>query len=324
MSTRPFRLSVVVPLYNEAAGLEAFHRSLSGALESIPHVQPEIIYVDDGSTDNMAAIVKELYVRDGRIKFLKLSRNFGKESALTAGLAEARGEATIMLDGDGQHPVGLIGQFVEAWQAGAQVVVGVRRQNRHAGGIKRWGSKLFYRLFNAVSDQWLEPGSTDFRLLDRQVLHHFLQLKETDRVARSLIDWLGFRRQYVYFTANSRSTGQAGYDIGKLVRLAVHGLVAFSTAPLYIFGGLGVVITTGAFVLGLVVLTEQVLLRDPWLWRFTGTAMLGILLLFLIGIVLMSQGILAVYLSHVHALSKQRPLYVVDRDESFGLTKTAH
>lgn len=314
------RLSVVIPVYNEALGLAAFHDSLMGVLCSLDEVY-EVVYADDGSSDNTAELVRAWHVGDERIKLVRLSRNFGKENALTAGIAAARGEAIITLDGDGQHPVELIPRFVKKWQEGAQVVVGVRTANKNAGWSRRLASRLFYKLFNALTGQKLLPGSTDYRLVDRAVRRAFLELKEPDRITRGLIDWLGFKRSLVHFKANARAAGAARYGRGRLLQLAANSFVSLSPAPLYLFGYLGIFITLGALGLGLAVMIEQLIAGDPWHWKFTGTAMLGILILFLVGIVLLSQGILSLYISHIHNQTKQRPLYVIDHKASVGIEK---
>ncbi len=314
-------VSFVIPLYNESSGLEQFHASLVDVIEEQVRAY-ELIYCDDGSTDQTAALVHELHEHNPHIKLVRLSRNFGKESALAAGIAAAEGDAILMLDGDGQHPVAAIPKFLTAWHDGAQVVVGVRTNHR-SSGLKRAGSGLFYKLFNAMASQQLVPGSTDFRLIDREVREAFLHLHETDRITRGLIDWLGFRRELVYFKAADRHEGQPTYSSRKLVKLATDSLVSMTLMPLYIFGYLGVFITGTTFLLGVAILIEQLLLDDPWGWKFTGTAMLGILTLFLVGIVLTSQGILSLYISHIHTQSKRRPLYVIDHKASLGIKQDA-
>jgi glycosyltransferase involved in cell wall biosynthesis len=316
-------LSVVVPVHNESSGLVQFHKSLVGIVRGCAKDSYEILYCDDGSTDDTSKLVKDFHVGDPRVKLIKLSRNFGKENALSAGIAEAGGQAVLMLDGDGQHPVELIPKFIDAWRAGAQVVIGVRTGNNDEGWFKRLGSRLFYKVFNRLTTQKLLPGSTDFRLIDASVRQAFLALTETDRITRGLIDWLGFQREFIYFQANARQQDSASYSRRKLMKLAANSFTSLTPTPLYVFGFLGVAITLVALVLGASVFVEQLLLGDPWHWKFTGTAMLSILLLFLIGIVLMSQGILSLYISHLHSQSKQRPLYIIDYDGSADIESKA-
>ena len=313
------RLSFVIPLFNEARGLIEFHESLLKVVETVSGGDYEVIYCDDGSVDDTAQLVRKFHHQNSKVRLVAFSRNFGKENALAAGIANAVGEAIVMLDGDGQHPVAIIPQLVQAWQDGGQVVIGVRRDDKGASWFKRFGSKWFYRIFNRLSHERLVPGSTDFRLIDRAVQTAFLELTETDRLTRGLIDWLGFRRRFITFDSPKRMSGSPGYSQKQLFKLAINSFVSLTSVPLYIFGLLGLCITAGALVLGIAVLMEQVLLGDPWHWNFTGTAMLSILVLFLVGIILLSQGMLSLYVSHIHAQSKQRPLYIIDYASSAGI-----
>lgn len=313
-------ISFVIPAYNESVNLPKLQAALTSTAEAAGY-HYEIIYCDDGSTDNTAELVKGWHQADSRVRRVRLSRNFGKESALAAGIATARGQATIMLDSDGQHPVSAIPEFIAAWKDGAQVVIGISADRQWQGAFKRIGSSIFHRLFNRFSDQPLTPDSTDFRLIDNEVQQAFLGLKENNRITRGLIDWLGFKRSYVSFTTNARTHGTATYSRRKLIGLAANSFVSLTTTPMYLFGYLGIFITTASFVLGLAIIIEQLLLEDPLNWNFTGTAMLGVLIVFLVGIVLLSQGILSLYISHIHTQSKQRPLYVIDYGASAGLQK---
>jgi len=314
-------VSVVVPLYNESAGLQKFHESLLAAIRSSAKDSYEVIYCDDGSIDATADTVRQFCRQNDKIKLVQLSRNFGKEYALSAGIAQANGQVVIMLDGDGQHPANLIPKFVAAWQDGAEVVVGVSTNRRSEGFTKRIGSRVFYRAFNTLTGQKLISGMTDFRLITKPVQEAFLQLDETDRITRGLIDWLGFKRVYIEYTENPRESGEPSYSLRSLMKLAANSFVSLSPKPLYIFGYLGVFITTAALMLGSTVFIEQIIFDDPLHWKFTGTAMLSILLLFLVGLVLTAQGILSLYVSHIHSQTKHRPLYVIDYKNSVGLRR---
>lgn len=313
-------VSVVIPLYNEVEGLPEVHSKLLSVLEDSEY-RFEVVYVDDGSTDGSNNVIKNWATADKRIRLIALSRNFGKESALVAGITEARGNAIIMLDSDGQHPVEVIPEFIAAWHNGAQVVVGISEDKQWKGPFKRLGSKLFHKVFNKFAGQTLVPGSTDYRLIDAEVRTAFLQLEEKDRITRGLIDWLGFNRSYVKYITKERIHGTATYSRRKLIKLAANSFVSLTSAPIFIFGYLGVFISIASFLLGIAILLEQLILEDPLNWNFTGTAMLGVLIVFLVGIVLMSQGILSLYISHIHTQSKERPLYVINRAKSLNLDK---
>jgi glycosyltransferase involved in cell wall biosynthesis len=314
-------LSVVVPVHNEEENIRPFYKNLTKILSKHVGASYEIIFVNDGSHDNTAEHIRKICAKNKRLKLLQLSRQFGKEVALASGIAHASGKAVLMIDGDGQHPVEKIPEFISAWKQGAKVVVGIRTYSKNEGMIKRYGSKLFYVLFNRFSGAKLVPGSSDFRLIDRVVQKEFVRLHEPDSITRGLIDWLGFERAFIEYQANPRLAGVAGYKFSRLVRLAANSFVSLSPVPLYLFGYLGVLITIGAFLLGIFVFIEQVLFGDPWDLKFTGTAMLSILVLFLVGIILMAQGIMALYISHIHSQSKRRPLFVIDYEASAGIKK---
>ncbi len=312
-------LSIVVPVHNEAENIQNVYIDLAPVVDAICGDRYEIIYVDDGSTDRTAARIESLHEANSRVKLLSLSRNFGKEMALAAGIAHASGRAVLTMDGDGQHPPDRIPDFVAAWRSGAQVVIGVRTANKDEGIIKKYGSWLFYMLFNRLSGAKMVPGSSDFRLIDREVQQEFIKLREPQTITRGLIDWLGFKRAYITYSARPRTAGQATYKVRKLFALAAHSFVSLSPTPLYVFGSLGLLITALSFLLGLFVLIEQILLGDPLGLDFTGTAMLSILMLFLIGIVLVSQGVLALYISYIHTQAKGRQLFIVNRAASRGI-----
>ncbi len=312
-------ISVIVPVYNEAIGLGEFNCRLFKVLDSQPKYSFEVIYCNDGSEDETADVVSSLRAKDKRVRLISFSRNFGKENALLAGIEKSRGEAVITIDGDGQHPVELIPKFLQAWQNGSQVVVGVRTYSKDESFIKRLGSKIFYKTINLFLMQKLKPGSTDYRLIDAGVRKAFLQLKESERITRGLIDWLGFKPKYIKFVAEPRRSGQPGYSFTKLAKLAANSMVSLSPRPLYLCGYLGVTITFGALIVGASVALEQIMLGDPLGWRFTGTAMLGILTIFLVGILLAAIGILSLYIAHIHSQTKDRPLYVVDYKNSHGV-----
>lgn len=313
-------LSVVVPMYNEEEVLHDFHNLLLPEVESATKGSFEIIYVNDGSKDATLDILREIAVKNKKIKVINLSRNFGKEIATTAGISVAKGDATLLMDGDGQHPPVRIKDFIREWQKGAQVVVGVRGSNQNEGAIKKWGSKMFYKIFNSTSGSEIVPRSTDFRLIDKVVRSEFMKFTERQRITRGLIDWLGFKRAYITFDAPARMGGEASYKTSQLIRLAMNSFVSLSLTPLFFFGWAGVVITSLSLFVGIFILVEQFLLSDPLNLNFTGPALLGIFTSFLIGLVLTSQGVIAIYLSHVHGQSQARPLFVIDPLYSIGLT----
>ncbi len=311
-------LSVVVPVYNERAGLVSFHESLLEVLRQIP-MEFEIIYCDDGSLDGSIGLLHGLAEKQPQLRVLRLSRNFGKEIATTAGIHEAKGDAIITLDADGQHPVELIPQFVAKWQQGSKVVVGVRSEKRRAGLLKRAGSKFFWGTFSKLSGLKIVPGSSDYRLIDRAVQKEFVRMTERNRITRGLIDWLGYKREYVYYRENSRVHGDATYSLPKLIKLAVDSAISLSISPLYVTAYIGAVVLPLSVLLGLG-MSINALFGDPMNLHATGGAYLMVFVLFLVGIILVSQGIIGLYLSHIHTETQNRPLYVIDRVESRGVS----
>lgn len=313
-NVRPL-ISIVVPCFNEQDNISSFYKSLVLVLKKDSSHTYEIVYVDDGSTDQTLASLKGLATKDKRVRLVRLSRNFGKEVAVSAGIEQARGDAILMIDADGQHPPKLIPRFIKRWQKGAQVVVGVRQSSIHEGFAKKITSWLFYRLFNKVSGLYLVPNSTDFRLIDRTVQAEFIKLSERNRTARGLIDWLGFERDFITFKADSRIAGEATYSFNKLVTLALNSVVSLSLKPLYFSFYIGLVILPVSILLAGFSITEM-LIGDPLGLKITGSAYLIMLTLFLVGLVLIAQGIAALYLSHIHTESQNRPLYVIDKKNS--------
>ncbi len=321
MKKKSTLLSIIIPCFNEEPNIDRLHKSLVQVLHKMPLVY-ELIYVNDGSKDRTLKKLHGLTIKAKEIRVLNLSRNFGKEVATTAGIQHARGDALLMIDADGQHPVELIPEFVRKWQQGAQVVIGVRGANQKEGYVKKYGSKVFYKLFNRLTGTRLVPGSTDFRLIDAAVQAEFMRMTERNRITRGLIDWLGFRQEYVTFQANPRTAGNASYSVSKLLHLALDSFVSLSLKPLYFSFYMGLVILPLSVLLALFSITEM-LAGDPLNLNITGTAYLVMLALFLLGMVLISQGITALYLSHIHTETQNRPLYIIDPTGSRGIGPTS-
>lgn len=313
----PDLLSVVVPLYNEQHGLASFHGALTRQLEQIDTYRFEIIYCNDGSTDQTRQQLQKLAEHDNRVKIISLSRNFGKEMATTAGITQAHGRAVITIDADQQHPVELLPRFIAEWQAGNRVVIGLRT-NEQTDFVKRVGSRWFYRLLNRLTGLPLTAGATDFRLIDQSVQADFLRLTEHNRITRGLIDWLGYERVYINFEIKARIHGSASYSFKKLSKLAIDSFISLSSSPLYITAYIGAAILPVSVLLGLTMVGDA-LVGDPLNWQVTGGAYVLVLLLFLTGLLLMSQGIIGLYLSHIHSETQNRPLYIIDKDASVRL-----
>jgi dolichol-phosphate mannosyltransferase len=309
-------LSAVVPMYNESENVQAFVTLLLDEYSDFG----EVVLVNDGSNDDTLAKMKvtaRTYEgRNTKIRIISLSRNFGKEAATSAGLAVVKGDAVVILDGDGQHPPQLIKQFVKKWQQGAQVVVGVRKSNKTASVFKKLGSKLYYSLFNSGSSKKMIPGQTDFVLLDREVIDQFNKLPEKDRMVRGLIDWLGYNRDFIEYDADARLGGKPTYSTKKLINLALNSITSLSVRPLLAIIWLGVFVTFVAFLLDAFLIIEKYILNDPFDWNISGAAILSVSVTLLVGILISCQGVISLYLSSIHHNSQGRPLYVINERDS--------
>ena len=313
--SRPL-VSLIVPVYNEEAALPEFFIALQKVWNDLKvRYNLEIIFVNDGSEDaskrELEKISRELVSEPKvEVRILEFSRNFGKEAALSAGLTAAQGGAVLMIDADLQHPPEMIPAFIKKWEEGAEVVIGLRDKNQ-AGWLKRAGSWLFYGIIKCISEIDLRAGETDFRLLDREVVKAFNELAEKRRMVRALIDWLGFKREYITFQGARRQEGKAGYSLRKLISLAMNSFVSLSLVPLKIAGYLGVFIifTFGPF--GLYLLIGKYFTGSSFASSFSGSAQLAVLLTFLIGVVLSSLGLVALYIAHIHNEVLDRPLYII-------------
>lgn len=313
-------ISIIVPVHNEVAGLSSFlEDQLLSALEKIENYDFEIIFVDDGSTDGTLDLLYEYASRSKKFRVISFSRNFGKEMALSAGLRYAKGDAAITVDADGQQPPKLIPTFIKEWEAGADIVTGVRDHYTKHGFVAKTGSRLFYWLLRRMGNHYTVAGSTDFRLISRPVIDEFNKLPEHNRITRGLIDWLGFDQKYVKYTYGARLAGKPSYNLKKLFRLAIDSFVSMSTTPLVIFGYIGIIITLLSGALGLFCLINQYVLGDPLHFYWPGTLQMAILITFLVGLVLISQAVTALYISSIHAESLNRPLYIVDQKKSRNL-----
>jgi polyisoprenyl-phosphate glycosyltransferase len=304
-------ISIVIPIYNEEKNVPEIYNALKDVWKNLVKYNYEIIYVNDGSSDDSSAAVLKLAANDKKVKYIEFSRNFGKEMATTAGLHEASGDAVIMIDADLQHSPEMIPHFIERWERGAEVVVGVRTANLGQSLSKKGGSWLFYKIMQTISETPIQQGETDFRLMDRTVVDAFNTFAEKRRMTRSLINWLGYTKEIIEFEAPARLHGDAQYSTGKLFRLGIYSFVSNSLLPLRLAGYLGLIITIVSGALGTVVFVNRYIFDDALGLAVSGSGQLAILNAFLIGIVLMALGIIALYIENIHVEITRRPLYVV-------------
>lgn len=308
-------ISIVIPIYNEAPNVTPLYKTLTSTIRSLPH-QFELIFVDDGSSDDSVKKLRQVARKDKRAKVIELARNFGKEIAVTAGLHKAKGDAAIIMDADLQHPPELLPQFVNEWEKGADVVVGVKKYSKDEGWFKKVSSSGFYTILGKVTSATITPHASDFRLINRKVIDTFKTFTERNRITRGLIDWAGFDRRYIYFEAPPRLHGEAGYSYRKLFGLAMNSFTAYSMLPLKVASWLGWIILVVSSVLGAFVMIEKYILGDPMQLEIRGTALLAILLLFLVGVVLICLGFVALYIARIHEEVINRPLYIVKNEEN--------
>lgn len=302
---------IVAPAYNEEKNILLFYAELEKVFLSLEKAYAfEILFVNDGSNDGTLDEIEKLAQKDLRVKYLDFSRNFGKEIATTAGLNNCKADACILIDTDLQHPVALIPEFIEKWEQGAEVVVGIRKKSKSDSIFKKMGSALFYKVINRISEVEIVPNATDFRLLDGKVVEEFNKFSEINRMTRALIDWLGFRRAYIHFEANQRINGTASYSFWKLFALAMHSFVSLSLMPLKLAGFLGAIITIVAGISGFYILLGKYFLHMPFASTFSDSENLAILILFLVGIMLISIGFISFYVANIHTEVIRRPMYV--------------
>ncbi len=303
-------ISIVIPAYHEGASLHSFFLSLRKVLNSISEYDFEIIFVNDGSTDNTWDTIKDISLHHDNVRWLNLSRNFWKEVALTAWLEYAKGDAVITIDADGQHPVEKISEFIEERKNWYKIVYNKRPQIVGATFIKKMSSRLFYSIFNKISDFKLEPWTTDYRLLDRIVVDQYLKFWERNRLYRGLVDRMWFSKKALVFDAKQRIWDQwASYSFSKLLRLAMDSVTSFSIFPLKLVWYLWLLVMIIAIIL-IVFMAIDIVMMDNSRW-FTNTSFLVIFSIFLSWITLSSLWMIALYIANIHEEVMERPLYIV-------------
>ena len=306
-SGRPV-FSVVVPCYNEALGLGEFHRRLSLVMDGIGRSW-EVVYVNDGSADATLACMEAMRTTDPHIGLINLSRNFGKEIALTAGLDHAQGDAIIVIDADLQDPPEVIPDLVAVWDRGIDMVYAQRRAREGETWLKKFTARQFYSLMQRLGGVRLPPNTGDFRLLSRRTLDALLQLREHHRFMKGLFAWVGFPSQAVLYDRAPRHAGSSSWNYWRLWNLAVEGITGFTLMPLKIGTYLGLAVAVFALVFGGQLIVRTLLFGN----QVPGYPSLMAVVLFLGGVQLMTLGVIGEYLGRVFNETKQRPLYLLER-----------
>jgi len=304
---RDRRLSIVVPCFNEEAVLAETHKRLTSVLLQLG-IEYEIVYVDDGSRDNTRAVLREIHIADTHARVLRLSRNFGHQFAITAGIDNCVGDAVILIDADLQDPPEVIPSLIRKWLEGYHVVYAARQQRAGESSFKRWTAALFYRVMNGVSDTPIPLDTGDFRLMDRTVVESVRAMPERDRFLRGMISWIGFRQTAVLYRRDARFAGESKYPLWKMVRFASDGILSFSIAPLR----LAIWVGFSASLIALLVMAWAIysrLFTNHWV---TGWTTLMISVLFVGGVQLICLGIIGEYIGRIYGEAKGRPLYIIE------------
>ena len=305
--SRRLLLSVVVPCHNEEEVLRETNHRLFAALDKIP-MQLEIIYVDDGSTDSTAEILRDLQTGDPRIRVIRFSRNFGHQMAITAGIEHASGDAVVLIDADLQDPPEVILDFIDKWMDGFDVVYGVRTERDGESAFKLLTAKYFYRFIGKLSDTEIPLDTGDFRLMDRTVVDALLSMPERDRFVRGMVSWLGFSQTAAPYHRAARVAGTTKFSLMKMLRFATDGIVSFSILPLRLATWVGFA-ASGVAILGILLAVFEHIFGASGLVK--GWASLVIAVLFIGGVQLICMGIIGEYVGRIYGESKRRPLYVV-------------
>ena len=303
---KPPEYSLVVPVYNEEETLPELMRRLAALLEKMDG-ESEVVLVDDGSSDSSYELMAAMRKTDSRFKLLRLSRNFGHQIAVTAGLDAATGNAVIVMDADLQDPPEVAVDLAARWREGFDVVYAIREERRGESPFKRATAKLFYRTFRRMTDVDVPLDVGDFRLIDRRALDAFRSMRETNRYVRGMFSWIGFRQSGVPFRREERFAGETKYPLGKMVKFATDGIVSFSAAPLRLALKLGFAVAGLSFLMGAVFLVSKV----AGFYSVPGLASIAVFVAFLGGIQLFLLGIVGEYIARIHDEVKGRPLYLV-------------
>lgn len=305
LNNKKIQISIVIPLLNEEGNITVLYESLVPVLEGMQK-DFEIIFVDDGSKDASFSRISGISARDERVLGVSLSRNFGHQIALTAGMEHASGEVVVTMDGDMQHPASVIPELYSKFTEGFDIVNTIRTETADSGAFKKVTSKGFYKIINNLSDIHIEPAAADFRLMNRKTVNAFLQLREKDRFTRGLISWMGFKQAMIPYTAPPRYSGRSKYSITKMFRFAADGITSFSAKPLRVSFFAGLIVSLIGLLYSIYAIIEY----------FGGKTIPGwtsilVSILIIGGIQLISIGIIGEYLARVFNEAKNRPLYLV-------------
>ncbi len=304
----PPSVDLVIPVYNEAQAAAEFHQQLRAVIDQLPN-RFSILYIDDGSTDDTLTILEDIAVVDERVRVIELSRNFGHQAALTAGLDQSQGEIVITMDGDGEHPPQLIPEMLKLADAGYDIVLTQRADSRHAPLFKRWTSHQFYRLINRIGNTRILPGGADFRLMKRATVDALCGMREYQRFLRGMVAWMGYRTVILPYAPAERLGGRSKYSLRQMLRLGMSAVFSFSLVPLYISITIG-----GVFLL--LALAEMIYVLSFWIGGqqaslAPGWSSLMFVLLVVGGVLMITLGIVGIYVGYIFQETKRRPIYLI-------------
>lgn len=302
------KLSIVVPCYNEAPMIEIFYTSVELELKKLEHIDYEILFIDDGSVDDTLKIIKEVSRKHDKVKYISLSRNFGKESAIYAGLKNSTGDYVVIMDADLQDPPSLIPDMLYAIEKEGYDCVGSRRVNRKGEPpIRSFFARLFYKIINKISDAEIVDGARDFQMMTRKVVDAILSIKEYNRFSKGIFGWVGFKKKWLEYENIERAAGETKWSFWKLFIYAIQGIIAFSTTPLVIASVFGMLCCVFAALMLIFIVVKTLIFGDPT----SGWPSLVCIILLLSGLQMFFIGVLGQYLAKTYLETKRRPIYLV-------------
>jgi len=307
-------VSLVIPAYCEEQVIEECYKRVKSVVCSLSGYDHELIFVDDGSTDNTLLLLRDLATRDEKLKILTLSRNFGHQLAITSGLDRAGGDAVVVMDADLQDPPELIPKMLEKWEEGYKVVYAKRIARKEEGRFKRWSASLFYWLLNKIADVEIQRNTGDFRLIDERVVREIRKIREKNRFVRGLFSWVGFRQVGIEYEREERFAGKTKYPFRKMLKFALDGILSFSNKPLKVALNLGFVSTLFGIVMIAYVFLGKIFFPKIMVPGWTS---LLIAVVFFGGVQLLTIGVIGEYISRIYDETKGRPLYIVEEEINF-------
>ncbi len=302
-------VSILVPAYNEQEVLNLLYDRLKTIMDNLSSYDFEILFVNDGSKDDTLSVMDKLHKKDLRVNYLNLSRNYGKETAMIAGLDYIKGDCVVILDADLQDPPELIPEMIKFWEDGYDDVYAKRRSRKGESFLKKLTSKIFYKTLQSVTNIEIQKDTGDFRLLDRRCIEALKSIRESQRYTKGLFSWIGYNKKEILFDRDARAAGQTKWNYGKLINLSIDGLTSFTTAPLRWSAIMGILVSLAGFIYMLVIIFKTIFYGID----VPGYSSTMVVILFLGGIQLIFLGVIGEYLGRTFYETKGRPLYFVER-----------